>query len=214
MEVGPWVGTDQKVSEETLKVAGAVNHVSRKYKNMETNAEVDLWLVVGHSRDIGRHTPDICYPSQGFAQDGDKLKQKIEVPGEEGKQREATFFTARFRKETALGSGGGLVRVFWAWNPNTDEEDTWVAPDTQRTYFGNNQALYKMYFTASMPDRDQPPADNVAMEFAKVMMPKVNRTLFPERYAGSKPPSDAAETAGDKAAPDAAAETVLAKPAA
>jgi hypothetical protein len=211
-EVGDWVGTDQEVAGETLEVAGAVNHVSRKYVNTATNQEVDLWLIVGHSRDIGRHTPDICYPSQGFAQDGAKQKQKIEVAGEEGVQREATFFTARFRHETALGGGGPLQRVFWAWNPNTAEESQWIAPDSQRTYFGNNPALYKMYFTATMPDRDQPIAESAAMDFAKIMIPEVNRALFPERYGQASAESSVeaegaanVESAGESSPAEAAA---------
>jgi len=199
-EVGPWVGTDEKVKEETLNQAGAVSHVSRKYVNSETGASVDLWLIVGHSRDISRHTPDICYPAQGFAQDGSKQKRKIEVAGEEGEQQEATFFTARFRQEQSLGGGGPLVRVFWAWNPNTKDEQQWVAPDRQRVAFGNNPALYKMYFTASMPDRNQPISENVALEFAEVMIPAVNQALFPKPNGPASPSGDGAEKADEPTA--------------
>lgn len=192
--VGPWEGVDHKVDDKTLEVAGAVNHVSRTYRNTETGDAVDVWLVVGHARDIGRHTPDVCYIAQGFSQDGSKQKHKIEVAGEEP----ATFFTARFRREDMAGIP---TRVFWAWNANEkDGEQDWVAPDNQRLYFGNNTHLYKMYFTAKMPDRDEPPRDNVAMEFAKVMLPAVNRTLFPERYAGEA----AAPPAGDAKTPEEA----------
>lgn len=204
--VGLWEGVDHKVDEKTLDVAGAVNHVSRTYTNTESGETVDLWLVVGHSRDIGRHTPDVCYVSQGFSQDGTKQKHKIEVEGEEP----ATFYTARFRREDRAGVP---TRVFWAWNANEDEEHDWVAPDNQRLHFGNNTALYKMYFTAQMPDRDQPVADNVAMDFAKVMLPAVNRALFPERYAGepTAAPSDAVPVATADAA--AAKDPTLTTPA-
>src|SRR5687767_8086592 len=61
MTVGPWEGVDKETDQKTLEVAGAVNHVSRTYRNPGTGQEVDLWLVVGHSRDICRHTPDVCY---------------------------------------------------------------------------------------------------------------------------------------------------------
>ena len=189
-QVGPWQGTDGQVHDETLEVAGAVNHVSRTYENSETGARVDLWLVVGHARDIGRHTPDVCYPSQGFAQDGDKLKQRIEASGE----APATFFTARFRNEAAVST----QRVFWAWNANESADDQWEAPDNSRIRFGNNRALYKMYFTASMQDRNQPITDNVAYDFAELMLPVVNRTLFPERYGIA--PGDVAEAAQDAVA--------------
>ncbi|MCC6493595.1 MAG: exosortase-associated EpsI family protein [Pirellulales bacterium] len=196
-EVGAWQGEDHKVDDKTLEVAGAVNHVSRTYKNMETGEQVDLWLVVGHSRDICRHTPDICYPSHGFAQDGSKQKQTIETS-----QGESTFYTARFRQEMALGAGGAFQRVFWAWNPNTDEEFGWEAPDNQRVHFGNNRSLYKMYFTATMKERDEPVADNLAMDFAKVMLPVVNHTLFAQHYG----PLPKATPAGDDAAGEPAGE--------
>ena len=194
--VGNWEGEDTEVGAETLEVAGAVNHVSRVYRNAETGDVVDLWLVVGHARDIGRHTPDICYPSQGMGQDGAKKTHRIDVAGEPP----ANFFTARFRHETL---GGATRRVFWAWNANTPDELEWVAPENQRRHFGNNTALYKMYFTSSMKDRDEPINDNVAVNFAKTMIPVVNRTLFPERYAAGDSaagtPAVAPETAGDAA---------------
>lgn len=218
-KVGPWVGVDKPVAEETLNTAGAVSYISRVYKNEDTGEEVDLWLIVGHARDISRHTPDICYPSQGFAMDGTQLKQEISAVGTNDK---AEFHSARFRKEAALGAGGPLVRVFWAWNPNTDDEKSWVAPSNSRLAFGNNTALYKMYFTSAMKERDESVTDNIAYKFAQVMLPKVNATLFatpgaplldaPADDAESETPVEGAEAAP---APDApAADAPATEPAA
>lgn len=217
-ELGAWVGVDNPVTDETLNTAGAVSHVSRTYTNQQTGDKVDVWLVVGHARDISRHTPDICYPSQGFAMDGTQLKQPI-TP--DGSTEEANFHTARFKKESALGTGGPLVRVFWAWNPNEGDEKQWVAPDSSRLAFGNNRALYKLYFTSAMKDREESVTDNTAYKFAKMMLPIVNKTLFAEGAATpfDAPPADAANTtdaAPAEAAPatPAPAETVPAEAAA
>lgn len=218
-KVGPWVGEDKPVAEETLNTAGAVSYISRVYKNEDSGEEVDLWLIVGHARDISRHTPDICYPSQGFAMDGAQLKQKIKP---EGNGAETEFHTARFRKEAALGAGGPQVRVFWAWNPNTDDEKNWVAPNNSRLAFGNNTELYKMYFTSGMKERDESVTDNAAYKFAQLMLPKVNATLFSAPGA-ALPEAPAEDSAGEtpaegtEAAPAAdvpAAETPAAEPAA
>jgi hypothetical protein len=192
-KVGPWVGEDKEETQEVLEMAGAVRHVSRTYVNSETNARVDLWLVVGHSRDICRHTPDICYPGHGFSQLGSRLKQRIDVPGEPP----ATFFTAKFRDESALG-GQQVQRVFWAWNGNEEGKDVWDAPEYQKQYYGNNTALYKMYFTASMKDLDEPVEDSAALEFGKLMIPAVNRALFPDRYQ-DRAPGEGDDAEGDKA---------------
>lgn len=205
--ISPWVGVDNPVAEETLNTAGAVSHVSRTYTNQQTGEKVDVWLVVGHSRDISRHTPDICYPSQGFAMDGTQLKQPIKP---EDSNDEADFHTARFRKESALGTGGPLVRVFWAWNPNTEDEKQWVAPDNSKLHFGNNRALYKLYFTSAMKERDESVTENTAYKFAKMMLPIVNKTLF---ASGGAPPVDAppADAATPVDAAPAPAETAPAE---
>jgi hypothetical protein len=207
--VGSWVGTDVDVGNETLEMAGAVNYVSRRYVNGDNNKEVELWLIVGHARDICRHTPDICYPSQGFSQQGSKVKHTISDP--DNADRSATFFTAKFKDESTAGSS--IKRVFWAWNGNQPGKDRWEAPEPTgfwswlpfkpigpKTYYGNNTALYKVYFTAKIGERDEAVADNVAVEFAKLMLPEVDRVLFPERYAG-EPKSDAREADSAQAEP-------------
>jgi hypothetical protein len=196
MTVGNWVGTDVEVDKATLEQAGAVNYVSRKYLNTETKQSVDLWLIVGHSRDICRHTPDICYPSQGFAQLGERVRWDFEEESNGGDP--PTFFTAKFRNEDNAGSTE--KRVFWAWNGNTEGQDRWDAPEPKtwfdwlpfkstgpKVYYGNNTALYKLYFTAPMADKDEDVADNVANDFAELMLPQIDRALFPERFAGQAP---------------------------
>ena len=40
--------------------------MQREYHNVRTGEKVRLWLIVGHAREVSAHTPDICYPSQGF----------------------------------------------------------------------------------------------------------------------------------------------------
>ena len=216
MVVGPWVGTDMRAETATLEMAGAVNHVSRRYVNQnDPSQSVDLWLVVGHSREICRHTPDICYPSQGFSPVGFRGKERIENPDDP--EHPATFFTGKFRNESPLNNR--LVRVFWAWNGNQPGKDQWEAPEAEsiwswvpfkstgpKMYYGNNTALYKMYFTASIADSDEEAKDNPAMAFAKLMLPEVNRALFPERYKDKPRPEPAATAPADDAAAPAVAE--------
>jgi hypothetical protein len=194
--LGDWVGQDMEVEGATLEQAGAVSHVSRRYVNPKyPGRHVDLWLIVGHARDIVRHTPDICYPSQGYSQIGATIKYTVTPPADE--EHPGDFFTAKFRNES--NSGMKTERVFWAWNGNDPEggRDDWEAPESQKLHFGPNRALYKMYFTSEMQADDEEPGKNLAVEFAKIMIPEINRALFPERY-GLVAPADAA--ASDPAA--------------
>jgi len=171
-KLGDWQGEDLSVDEETKSTAGAVGYVSRRYVNSVTGGAVRIWLIVGHSRDIWRHTPDICYPNQGFREVGGQLKHHMPVPGEEA----AVFYTAKYSKEDPTGRH--VERVFWAWNhPDTD---LWEAPDSARAHYGLARALFKLYFVSSV-GRDENTIDgNASVEFAELMLPALNAALFPE----------------------------------
>ncbi|MDC0936612.1 exosortase-associated EpsI family protein [Pirellulales bacterium] len=173
MDVGPWRGTNNDVDEQVKETAGAVGHVSRTYTNTTTGAQVDLWLIVGHARDILRHTPNVCYRSAGFRQLGTVNKHPIEVEG----GGEAVFATAQFLKED--NHSRNQVRVFWAWNGNEPDKEKWEAPDGRRLYYGNNRALYKIYFTSAVLTDEEHAGDSVAVDFAELMLPHVNTALFP-----------------------------------
>ncbi len=175
LEIGNWQGEDLPVEELVSRTAGAVEYVSRVYRNSETNQSVTLWLIVGHSRDITRHTPNVCYPSSGFAQKSKQLKYVVDLPGND-EDDEGVFYTAKFEKENA--NIRQTERVFWAWN-HADYQK-WEAPDSQRMHYGLARALYKLYFTSSVPDPNQPMEQNAAAEFAEVMLPAINEALFPK----------------------------------
>jgi hypothetical protein len=131
---------------------------------------VTLWLIVGHARDVCRHTPNICYPSAGFTQNSSILKFHLPLPGGE----EAVFNTAKFEKADELSRH--VERVFWAWNH--PDHNRWEAPDNQRRTYGNSRALYKLYFTSTVMKGEETIEENVAVGFAKQMVPWINAALF------------------------------------
>ncbi len=183
MVVGDWEGEDLEVPGEIRKRAGAVGHVNRLYTNKLTGDRVVLWLIVGHPRDIVRHTPDICYPSQGFRQ----LKEAVqhEMPSPTGVQAE--FWNAAFNRESNRQSS--TERCFWAWSV----DGNWEAPKKPRFHFpGSYKAIFKMYFTVPESDATATAALSPANEFAKVFIPIVNPILFPESDGGdasAEPPA-------------------------
>lgn len=172
-KIGKWTGVDIPVSEEVQERSGAVNFVNRRYTLDGTDISVDLWLIIGHSRDIIRHTPNICYPSSGFRQEGSQLRYTAKY--DDGK--EATFFTSKFHKEDAMVRQ--TQRVFWAWNH--PDMQKWDAPDKARFHYGMaTRALYKMYLTSTIRTTDDTLADSPAAQFAKVVLPIIDAALFPD----------------------------------
>jgi hypothetical protein len=174
LEIGPWKGVDHAVEKEVTKTAGAVAHVNRVYKNQQTGDEVALWLIVGHAKDIVRHTPDICYPAQGYRQSASEIQQTMRTAD----GSEAVFWTTRYTPESQLSAG--QRRVFWAWSvqPEGSDEPKWEAPGSARRRFGNTRALYKMYFTSVVTNLEETAASSPCTEFAHICIPEVNNAIF------------------------------------
>ena len=171
-EIGNWIGEDLPVEELVRKTAGAVNYVSRRYSNSRTGKSVTLWLIVGHSRDITRHTPNICYPSQGFRPTGSTLQHNLQLA--DGK--EAKFYTAQYTKEDHTGRSN--ERVFWTFNH--PDKNQWDAPTKgARWHYGRARAMYKLYFTSHVVSSEEIIEDSAALDFAEVMLPEIDKALFP-----------------------------------
>jgi len=172
MEIGDWKGEklepeDPDREKLELKVAGAVQHMSRVYRHAGTGDEVHVFMICGMSRSVAKHTPDACYPGAGFRPVGDI--QSYAMPAADDSQ----FDTAVFTKETAKATE--TRRVFWAWN----KDGKWEAPNSPRRAYRGPTPLLKMYLTA-VPRRDEGlPGDSVCVDFAKLFIPAVNRQFFP-----------------------------------
>jgi hypothetical protein len=173
---GDWHGDDKPVDPDVKEVAGSVGAaVSRNYRNARTGERVDLWLIVGHARDISAHTPDVCYPGSGFvARAKENGRYPLVVGG-----NETWFLTNAFYKEDVTGRQ--LLRVFWTWfNPEAKEnqgEVVWEAPEKARLYFGNTRALFKMYFTSEMRDTMETAEQSACIHFARDFLPEVEKAL-------------------------------------
>jgi len=173
MDIGDWHGTDLPVEEQVKMTAGARGYVSRSYKNAITGETVTIWLIVGHSKDVMRHTPDICYPSSGFTTRAPENSLQSFVF--DGKPM-GDFYTNTFVKEDTTGRQ--LVRVFWSWfKPSDDGTVAWQAPKVVRWKFGNAPSLFKLYFTSNMRDFRETTEESSCMKFAKLFLPVVDKAL-------------------------------------
>jgi hypothetical protein len=195
IDIGDWHGTDLPVEEQVQMTAGARGYVSRSYKNAITGDVVTIWLIVGHAKDVMRHTPDVCYPSSGFVTRAPENSLQSFVF--DGKNM-GDFFTNTFVKEDV--SGRQLVRVFWSWHkPSADGKVEWKAPKIVRWEFGNARSLYKLYFTSNMRDYRETTDESMCMKFAEEFLPVVDQALSTAQQSpAAVAPAADAEAAADK----------------
>jgi Protein of unknown function (DUF3485) len=197
MNIGDWEGKDLPVEDQVKKTAGARGYVSRSYKNSISGETVSIWLIVGHSKDIVRHTPDICYPSSGFTtRSPENSIQSFVFDGESM----GDFYTNTFIKEDAIGRQ--LVRVFWSWyKPSEDGTVTWKAPKIVRWEFGNARSLYKLYFTSPMRDIRETTDESPCMKFAEEFLPVVDKALSTSGRPKAASDASAKKADADEGAP-------------
>jgi hypothetical protein len=188
-EFNDWEGEDLQVTKEVRDTAGAVGAVSRLYRNTRTGEVARLWLIVGHTRDIAAHTPDVCFPSSGFSmRSSTSSLYAFDYPGQ---TNEAKFWTNTFIKEDSR-EGRQLERVFWAWyNPIPGEPVIWRAESNPRWTFGNSRALFKMYFTSQMKDINETTDQSAAWKFGREFLPLIDRVLSESDIRAAEDAKDA-----------------------
>ncbi|MCE9551869.1 MAG: EpsI family protein [Planctomycetes bacterium] len=169
--VGDWQADepDTPVSPIEMKGAGAYSHVSRRYHNVKTGQVVQILLLTGYGRTIAVHTPDVCYPGQGFSMLSSP--QGLDLTTGDTKAR---VMTTIFSKNVP----GGTIhqRIFWTWNAGQG----WQAPDAPRMKFPGYSPLNKLYLIAdTTTDSNVTPDKSSLANFADSFLPTLNKILYP-----------------------------------
>lgn len=167
---GDWVATakDSNISERQLIAAGGASTISRQYYNPNTKQTVQVFMICGFARNTAVHTPDVCYPGNGFK--AEKTPKVVNVNNGLAKAYVTTF--------TKQVDGRPLhQRIFWMWNVGKG----WQAPDAPRMQYRGWSALNKLYLIASANTLDKAnEADKAELaQFAEVFLPEVHRILYP-----------------------------------
>ena len=156
MTVGVWEANESEdvlgiANEDIRRVAGAYGALARRYHGSYENPDIHLNITCGFSRNVGAHTPDVCFVGSGNEQVSSVEKFSIaylvELPDPEDpaktmtEDRIATFNTAVFRGWDPSGNSYDQ-RVFWGWK---DAGEGWQAPRFPRMKWQPNEPICKMY---------------------------------------------------------------------
>jgi hypothetical protein len=166
--VGDWEGVALPPSDLDPP-SNEHDYVTRGYVNRLNGSAVSLLMAAGYSRNVWQwHTPDQCYPAQGFELAAPVAKTPVAVEG-----IEAEFFYADFSR--AGGSAPEHRRVFWGFSG----DGRWQASDLPKLTFGQYANLYKVYVSRKLLRPGEPLDNDPCLEFLKVALPKLNGTFFP-----------------------------------
>ena len=175
MDIGGWHGeAGEEPSDEVLEQAGAAGSLTRIYRGRKGEV-VHVFIVCGKMRDVLWHTPENCYPANGFEMVGEPEIQPVELG-----PTTAEFYTTAFIKSDPTGSE--RQRIYWAWCGS----DGWKAPRNARSAFAGDRAMYKLYVVTLADKSDKGGATtraNAATDFIRVLLPELSRAFEPATSA-------------------------------
>jgi len=167
MTIGDWTGTSGQISAADMRTAGATGSVLRRYRNVKTGEEASVMMLCGPPGNIVNHTPDICYPSQGYAL-GEPAVFRTPADATSG---EAEFLTAIANRS---GSAPSVLRIFWSWN----DAKGWRTPNAPFWTFAAAPVLCKLYVVRETGGETVAPENDPAREFLAVLLPAIDRAVF------------------------------------
>lgn len=164
-EFGSWqmVG-ETEADPAQLKVAGAVGHISREYKNVDSGARVGVFVVCATPSDASGHTPDRCYPSAGFEIAEQEHRETITL--QDGATAEA--FSGSFKKP------GESLRIFWTYAVT----GKWIAPQIARIELANNASVFKIYAIIDETAMPRGEGSRTGLQFLADLIPEFDRLIF------------------------------------
>lgn len=167
MTLGDWTATSLQFSEKELRVAGATGSLLRRYRNAKTGAEASVMVLCGPPGNIVNHTPDVCYPSQGYSLGASRSFRMTS----EAAAAEAEFLTAIAERS---GSAPSALRIFWSWN----DAKGWRTPDAPFWTFAAAPVLCKLYVVRETGGATVAPEDDPIRELLAELLPALDRAVF------------------------------------
>jgi hypothetical protein len=166
MTLGDWDGSAQDLDDRTIALAEAAGYVRRHYVNRRTGNTVALLILCGRPGPLSVHSPEVCYDGTGYEELSGRTKYAEPGP------LPAEFWVYRFRKrDSALPVH---LRVLYSWGAAGD----WRAVETPRLAFARQPLLYKMYIARELANPDEPLKDDPALDFIRVLLPELQKSLF------------------------------------
>jgi hypothetical protein len=159
--VGDWRGEAQTIDAHTLRVARVENYWLRRYTQPASGRVITTLLVAGRPADVLAHTPEVCYPAQGYTLTG--KVGRYERPG-------ALFYAAKFAQRDAPVPS--LLEVLWTRNMR----GRWEGPDHPDLVFANGRSMAKLYVVFDSATDGLAP-DEETVEFIRLLLDQLEDVL-------------------------------------
>ena len=144
MVIGDWEALEEltlsKTDLEQLRIKDG--YISRRYRNIKTQAEVHFTIMVGHTGLLVVHTPEICFGGRDYINDGSRVQKAITVDALDSSETyNDNFWRVSF---TNPQLGGGTIMFYYAVSAGSE----WNAVKNPRSTFSKYRYVYKIQVQA------------------------------------------------------------------
>lgn len=161
---GSWIGHDEQVAQEALRLLSANKVLSRSYTHVGTGQHVGLLVVqCRHARDMIGHFPPVCYPNSGWSLQS-RESQTFVVDDLTIPATEYEFAISRFGSAGRLWIYNFMVLPTGQLAADMDGVEA-VAADYTQKFFGAAQV--QLVFKASGMDRME--RQRIAQQFLRMI---------------------------------------------
>jgi hypothetical protein len=168
-KIGDWEGEDAELDAQQREVSGGDGFLVRRFTN-SLGTKITVLIVCGRPGPVSVHSPEVCYQAVGAIVNAPESRT-IEFPEPHD---DATFKVIRVQnaEDQVLPT---RLEVFWTWNAH----GKWETPSSPRLTFARYPYLYKLYVIRTV-ERGEEDADNPTPDFLKLLLPELEKALFPE----------------------------------
>jgi Protein of unknown function (DUF3485) len=173
--IGTWQGAPTVIDEQIARGTGADQIVTRRYVNQDTGVAVDVILLYGPAAEMSIHSPEVCYPSAGYAPVGGAAGKIVKTEG-----ADVPFRSLVYRK--GEGASADLQEVYYTWR----YDDRWSPEVGIRKRFERIPSMYKVHVARRLTERERRDVGNPCEAFLAALLPELQRRMT-SPSGGSEP---------------------------
>jgi EpsI family protein len=169
MKIGSWEGREATMDPRIVRITGSTDLVSRHYIDRRTGVGLDVIVVYGPTSDMLFHTPELCYPSAGFAAMPGVFERSIAVEG-------TASATVPFRSLAFTKGEGGLAdsqEVYYSLR----YDGRWTTQSASHKASKRIPGMYKVQVSRRISDRESREVDNPCEPFLAALIGEIETRI-------------------------------------
>lgn len=153
--IGEWKLVEElSMSPTAIQMLECAGYVNRQYVHQGTGQEIAIAVIVGPPGPTSVHTPEICFSSRAYDQQGDRSRMSLGSTGDGAD----SFWMVDFTTRNVLAN---QLRTYYAWS----DGGPWQAADAPRFDFSAVPFLYKIQIAADVPPKLANQDDDAGRDF-------------------------------------------------